>query len=815
MSNEKSGNGPTSPTITSRPKESERTTRRPVILWDRIRVALFLVVAFLVIVWVRDGGNALSFRETFRESVGRYWWLLALIGLEIARQFYYLLQEHSERVYTRRKERKKAFDDRREEVDPFLRFRLARVAKWLAILWILGSILVPVVENADPAAGEVNPITALARAPALLLSVLPMILQVVLIMFVAVGQFVAIFWFLSRGGIDTIMPDDIETRFSDVKGQDAVLQRVKENIIFLEDPESIEEKGGYVPGGVLLWGPPGTGKTLMAQAVAGETGKPFVSVEPSAFINMFIGVGALKVKSLYRKLRKLATRYGGVIVFFDEADSLGSRGGAVSTGIERSVSPWTTAPACNGISYLSPTARNAVFADVSLGGAPTGPQKDPIIMGGMGGGGGMGTLQALLSEMSGLTKPRGLLNRVRRWLGMKPKEPPKYRILHMFATNMPESLDAAMRRPGRIDREYKVGYPQKEGRKATYLYYLDKITHELTGDQIDQLATISPYFSGAMIKDIVNEGLVIAIRDGREVVTYQDVIQAKQLKQHGLPDDHEYIERERHSVAVHEACHAVVAYISRKHAEIDLATIERRGDIGGFVSSIPPEERFVAWRSENDIDLMTALASLAGERLFFEGDNSAGVGGDMRSATALAALMEGYWAMGDSMVSHSVTKAGLRGSAQALETGADRNMWDGEFGKRVEAKLQDLYRKTWDLLEQNRRHVLAVAHALETVKTITGEDVAAVVDGELGPLVDGRPYQDPRFVEELEAYHEACVAAQSEHSDVAGTVPIPVPPAPIDLVGQAASTGNGQTRTARQHVRIGPPAPARPDPIEE
>ena len=96
--------------------------------------------------------------------------------------------------------------------------------------------------------------------------------------------------------------------------------------MFLEAPEAIEEKGGYVPGGILLWGPPGTGKTLMAEAVAGETGKPYVFVDPGAFIQMFMGVGILKVKSLFRKLRKLALRYGGVIVFFDEADSLGNRG---------------------------------------------------------------------------------------------------------------------------------------------------------------------------------------------------------------------------------------------------------------------------------------------------------------------------------------------------------------------------------------------------------------------------------------------------------------------------------------------------------
>src|SRR4029078_7307516 len=97
-------------------------------------------------------------------------------------------------------------------------------------------------------------------------------------------------------------------------------------MIFLEHPELVEERGGYVPGGLLLWGPPGTGKTLMAEAVAGESGRPYVFVSPWAFNAMFMGVGILKVKSLFRKLRKLAVRYGGVIVFFDEADSLGSRG---------------------------------------------------------------------------------------------------------------------------------------------------------------------------------------------------------------------------------------------------------------------------------------------------------------------------------------------------------------------------------------------------------------------------------------------------------------------------------------------------------
>ena len=307
----------------------------------------------------------------------------------------------------------------------------------------------------------------------------------------------------------------------------------------------------------------------------------------------------------------------------------------------------------------------------------------------------------------------------------------------------------------------------------------------------------------------MNESLVIAIRDGRDRVGWTDVVKAKHVKQHGLPDDHEYIERERHAVAVHEACHAVAAYHLRKHMTIDLATIERRGDVGGFVSSIPPEDQFVQWRSERDIDVITSLASLAGERLFFDGDNSAGVGGDMRSATALTTLMLGYLAMGDTIASRSVTLAGLRGPVQPAETGADRNLLDSEFGKRIEAKLRELYDRTMALLEEHRDDVLTVAHALETYKTITGDDVEAIIEGREGPHIDGRRYQDPRFVEELETYHAACAAAHLQHGGVEGSIPIPVPPPPVERSsGSSRRRGTGGA-SRRQRPR------GNPEPSEE
>jgi ATP-dependent Zn protease len=779
----------------SRPKDSERTTRRSAQTWDRIRVGVFLLVAFVLITAAGTSSTGLTFREVLREQARERWWLLALIGLEMIRQFHYFFEEQSPSYYAfwRRTWGRRA--KMGEGMDPWTRYRLARITKLLVFFWIVGAILASFFSGSDGV--EYNALTALLAVPGKIREAFGQIIYFAFIISIGMLQFVAIFWLMSKGGVETIMPDEIETRFSDVKGQDAVLDRVKENLVFLENPEAIEERGGYVPSGILLWGPPGTGKTLMAQAVAGETGKPYVAVDPGAFINMFLGVGILKVRALYRKLRKLAQRYDGVLVFFDEADSLGNRGAVSNPGGGWSFqpTPWTTGTACNGTAYLSQPSRQAVFSGFGPG---IDPGRQSIFVGGGMGGGGMGTLQQLLSQMDGLKKPRGLVNRIRRWLGMKPTPPPKYRILHIFATNQPQALDEAMLRPGRIDRLYKVGYPHLEGRKATFMYYLDKVSHQLSDEHITKLATITPYASGASIKDMVNEALVIAIRDGRDAITYEDVIKAKQIKQHGLPDDHEYIERERHSVAVHEACHAVVAYRLRKHMIIDIATIERRGDVGGFVSSLPPEDQFVTWQSEREIDIMTFLASLAGERLFFDGDHSTGVGGDMRGATGLTMQMLAYYAMGSTIASHAITKAAL-GGAQPIESGADRNIWDGEFGKAVEARLRELYDRTMQILEENRHEVLAVSHALETRKTITGEDVEAIIEGRQGALVDGRPYRDERFAEELERYHTAAAAAHAEHGDVREQVPVPIPPAPVELLDEVV--GNGHRR---DQLRVGP-----------
>ena len=752
-------------------RTEERGTRKPLSWWDRSKFLILLAVTWGVLLWAELVSNPIiPLPDAVNQTLQDKWWVLALALVEALRQLHYLISENwaayhqffTEKIFGGAERRSSRMHD-------WTRYRLGRALRVATLVALTAVIL--------GAVNDTSPVVALFELPATIWSALPFILQAVFIMALAVMQFVAIFWFMSRGGVEVYFPDDIKTRFDDVWGQDPVVSRVKENMLFLEDPESIEKRGGYVPGGILLWGPPGTGKTLMAEAVAGETGKPYVFVEPGAFINMFFGVGILKVKGLFRKLRKLAVRYGGVIVFFDEADALGNRGQLAQGGWSpgSGASSWDALTACNGLGYSSPTTASTLFRASlprSTDGGGRGSFVARFVVGG-GGGGGMGTLQALLTELSGLKKPRGFMNRVvRRMLGMRPKPPPKYRILVMMATNMPQALDEALLRPGRIDRIYKVGYPSKEGRRRTYEGYLAKVSHQLSPADIDKLAVITPYATGATIKDMVNEALVVAIRDGRESITWADVLKAKQLKEHGLPDEFEYVERERHSVAVHEACHAVVAHRLQKHMLIDMATIERRGDVGGFVSSIPPEDQFVGWKSEREADVMVFLASLAGERLFFGGDNSEGVGGDLRGATFIVMRMLGYAGMGSRIGSRAITLAGISGHQMAIEDGSDRQLLDTEFGRQVEEKLAELYERTRRLLEDNRLEVLAVAHALETYKTLSGDDVAAIIEGTQGPLVDGRPYRQAQFAAVAEAYHAEAEEAHRAHGALQAPLPV-------------------------------------------
>ena len=725
----------------TRQRTLKTDVRRRSPTWDRMKFIVLILFGLSILVSAKVGAPFTTLSQavydTWNETFGRV--LIIALPLEVIRQIHYLISEKAG-AYNRFWS-KGVFGGMERQAHrrfkPWTRFRLGRYVRILIFLLILGAVV-------DYFVADVNsPLEALIQLPRILARNFQDFIFFLFYPLFLILQFGALFWFLSRGGVDTVMPEEIETRYSDVWGQDHVLELVQENVGFLEKPDEIEAKGGYIPGGILLWGPPGTGKTLIAEATAGEVGLPFVFVEPGAFINMFFGVGILKVKGLFRKLRKMALRHGGVVVFFDEADALGSRGAlAQGGGPPQPASPAPFESECNGFSYLSPQSLNIIHEELAANRAPASGQPadrpkrlvDRVIMGGGMGGGGMGTLQALLTEISGLKKPRGITNKVRKSLGMKPKPPPKYRIFIMMATNLPSVLDPALLRPGRIDRIYKVGYPTKEGRVRTYEGYLAKVSHNITDEQVDELAAKTPYYSGAKIKDLVNEALILAQRDDRQVVEWDDIWKAKTLKEMGPAEGFQYVEREEFAVAVHEASHAVAAHLLKSHANIDMATIERRGDVGGFVSYIALEDRFAQWKTEYEVDIKVSLASLAGERMFFEGDNSAGVGGDLRNATTTMSHMVGIYGMGENIASMS----GM--PRHALDQPPDpTDKITQSMSSQIERGLKTLYDEIYVLIEEHKTAVFNVAVRLQEKKTISGKEVAEIIGIEAGAVSKGKP----------------------------------------------------------------------------
>jgi len=533
-------------------------------------------------------------------------------------------------------------------------------------------------------------------------------IQGILMLVFFVAQFLLLFAVLSRGGIHVYLPEEVKTGFADVWGQDAVVEKIKEMVQFIREPEVIESLGGHVPGGMLLWGPPGTGKTLMAEAMAGETSVPFVMVEPAAFQNMFVGIGPLRVKMLYKKLRKLSNVYGGVVVFFDEADVLGSRGAAAGFQTKNS----------------------------------DGATVNKLMMPRIGGGGDPAILNTILASMQGLRTPTGLMHKIRRALGLPAVHPKRYRIMHVMATNRPDALDPALLRPGRIDRIFKVGYPSYEGRLRTYQGYLDKVSHGLTDGQVKSIALMTPNASGAVIKDIVNEALIAAMRTGRRSIEWTDMLVAKRYKEFGPSEGVEYVPYEQHSVAVHESCHALIAWRLRKNLTIDTVTIEKGSNYLGLVSSIPNAELHTKWGKEYRVDIAVCLASLAGERLFY-GDSTSGVSEDLETATNLATSMVSAWGMGENI------SAGKREP-------------DPKSGvvQEVEDLLKGVYEEVSRMIQEDRHLVLALAHTLECRKTLSGADARAILELSPGYDVDGRIYDNANARTILEKYHADIVESR-------------------------------------------------------
>ncbi|KKL88683.1 hypothetical protein LCGC14_1922250 [marine sediment metagenome] len=639
---------------------------KPAVHWtERVRVILALLA---YIVWVESTFPTPFIQSRFGQLT--YYLILFFVTKEVWRW----RQEQSARFYARTTKIYTAFQDRRFSLTDYTRYRIQRLLRFFFIAYSLGWLI-------DGASDSCSGALACAMAtPSMLVNNWQEIIFFAIRLAMSMMSIFGMMWIMARMDLHrTILPDSIKTRFTDVYGQDNAVDRLSEIRGILDYPDEIEARGGYMPGGVLLEGPPGTGKTLLAEAFAGETGKPFVSVGPESFTNMFVGVPVLKVKMLFRHLRNLAVKHGGVVCFMDEIDALGSRGGGI----------------------ISQTVNKVLVRD------------DNVQMPGQG----SGALQMLLTEMSGIAKPKGLYNKLRVMLGFKPVPPPPYRILWIGATNMSGALDPALLRPGRFDRRIKVGYPDQEGRRVTFQEYLGKVDHDVTEDQIKVLARENPQATGASIKDAVNEGLLKAVREGRDVITWDDMRAAILWKEMGEETGTSDLAEDRRRVSLHEAAHAVASHYFRPEAPIQYASVVSRDKgTGGFVQAVDEVERFV-YQSRIIADVKTALASVWSERLFFEGNLSVGPGSDLRRATNLVTVMVTKHAMGNSVM---VWDTGDGNASQPA-------IIPSRVLREIERMLKEIYDDMAEFMYPHRDQVELVAQLLDENGTVDGAEIHELI----------------------------------------------------------------------------------------
>jgi len=412
-------------------------------------------------------------------------------------------------------------------------------------------------------------ITATQASGGLLETLLPSLIWLILIvgLFVWTGraaqrQLSGIGGF-GRSRAKVIEAERPTTRFTDVAGYEGVKQEISEVVDFLRDPQRYAAAGAQGPRGVLMVGPPGTGKTLIARAVAGEAQVPFLSVTGSAFVELFVGVGASRVRDLFADARRRAPS----IIFIDEIDAIGGRRGGVS-----------------------------------IGGNDEREQ----------------TLNQLLSEMDGFDQAAG--------------------VVVIAATNRPESLDPALLRPGRFDRQVVVPLPNQTERAAILAVHAKG--KKLAPD-VDLTVTArgTPGFSGADLANLINEAAINAIRDNRTTITAADFDAARDRILLGTREaSNVLLPEEKQSVAVHESGHALVAALSPNADPVSKVTILPAGMALGATHQLPEVERHLYSEAYLTDLLAVRLGGRAAELVVF-GHGSTGAANDLAEATQLAVRM--------------------------------------------------------------------------------------------------------------------------------------------------------------------------------
>ncbi len=428
--------------------------------------------------------------------------------------------------------------------------------------------------------------------------------------------------------------------FGDISGNTEAKESVSDIVDFIKNPEKYTFYGARIPRGVILYGPPGTGKTLMARAVAGETGVPFYAVSGSDFVQMYVGVGASRIRELFAKARKS----GKAVIFVDEIDALGKKR---SQGIH---------------------------------GANDEREQ---------------TLNALLTEMSGFSDTDG--------------------IVVIAATNRIDTLDEALLRPGRFDRQIEIGLPDLNARRDILSLHLKgkPVSEEV---DVESLARDTVYFSGAMIESLLNEAAIYAAKRTAEKIEVADIDKAYYTVIAGSEksDRSGIKEHERILTAYHESGHALVSYILQPQNTLSRITIipSTKG-AGGFCVNIPPDRLY---QSKKDIEaqIMVYLAGRASEEIVFgEDEITTGAANDLEKATQMIRDYVCRYGMSPNMGLLSITGMGISESKQEAE------------GYILECRnaIDKLYAKTRILLSSRREELNRIADNLLEKETLNGEDL--------------------------------------------------------------------------------------------
>ena len=441
-------------------------------------------------------------------------------------------------------------------------------------------------------------------------------------------------------------------KFSDVAGEDEAKDILKEIVDFLENPAKYQEIGASMPKGALLVGPPGTGKTLLAKAVAGEANVPFFSISGSEFVEMFVGMGAAKVRDLFKQANEKAP----CIVFIDEIDTIGKK---------------------------------------RDGGMPGGNDEREQ------------TLNQLLTEMDGFDGSKG--------------------VVILAATNRPESLDPALLRPGRFDRRVPVELPDLKGREDILKVHAKKIK---IADNVDfgAIARAASGASGAELANIINEGALRAVRDGRKFATQADLEESVEVVIAGYQKKNRVLSnKEKLVVSYHEVGHALVAAMQTESAPIHKITIiPRTSGALGYTMQVEDGEHFLMTKEEIENKIATFTGGRAAEELIFH-QITTGASNDIEQATKLARAMISRYGMSDEfgmVAMESVTNQYLGGDASLSCSPETQTILD----EKVVAVVKEQYEKAKKILEDNIGKLHEISKYLYENETITGEEFMRILN---------------------------------------------------------------------------------------